>query len=135
MVSVVPSNVIAFAPGADAIGGTWAGVIGGAPAPRGVVFTTFEGGSGVPFAPPAYVRLPRLASPRCGCVADRAANDAVTVRGSPPRRRWAVECAGDYSGSMPAAFTTLPHFTVSSAWNFASSSGVVLHASTPLDSK
>ena len=36
---------------------------------------------------------------------------------------------------MPAALMTLPHFCVSAAWNFASSSGVVVKGSVPLVSK
>lgn len=36
-----------------------------------------------------------------------------------------------YSASIPAALITLPHFWVSAAWNLASSSGVVVHASDP----
>eukprot|EP01036_Dinobryon_divergens_P042143 gene42143-55959_t len=40
-----------------------------------------------------------------------------------------------YSASIPAALITLPHFWVSVAWNLASSSGVVVHASEPALSK
>ena len=38
-----------------------------------------------------------------------------------------------HSGSMPAALITLPHFCASAAWNFASSSRlVVVQASVPV---
>ena len=37
-----------------------------------------------------------------------------------------------YSGSMPAALITVPHLCDSLAWNFASSSGVVVQASEPV---
>lgn len=39
--------------------------------------------------------------------------------------------SANYSASIPAALITLPHFWVSAAWNFASSSGVVVQASEP----
>ena len=53
-----PAKVICtFAGGASAIGGTLASVIGGAPAPRGVVCTTAHGGiRGRPFRKWSYIR-------------------------------------------------------------------------------
>jgi hypothetical protein len=44
---------------------------------------------------------------------------------------WDLAREGAHSASMPAALITLPHFWVSAAWNFASSSDVVVHAATP----
>ena len=40
-----------------------------------------------------------------------------------------------YSGVMPAALITLPHFCVSAAWNCDNSCGVVLQGSEPDISK
>jgi hypothetical protein len=58
--------------------------------------------------------------PRCG---RRRPWRAAPGRASSPSH--------SHSGSMPAALMTFPHFCVSACWNFASSSGVVVHASAP----
>jgi hypothetical protein len=52
-----PANVICtFAAGLSEIGGTLASVIVGAPTPRGIVCTTWLGGSGRPFRRWSYIK-------------------------------------------------------------------------------
>src|SRR5262245_51404458 len=57
MFTCPPANVMRTSAGGEsAIGGTFAGVIGGAPAPRGTVWTTWLGGSGRPCRRCSYIR-------------------------------------------------------------------------------
>lgn len=76
----------------------------------------------------------RRRAPVCGTMRAAAARPASRSAGvvGPGRNPPALELV--YSASMPAAFTMRPHFCDSPAWNFASSSGVVVKTSVPLGS-